>query len=132
MHGKRLILLMGLFSLAAGCDSPESEANLVGRYLCQYSYGIELLMLRSEGKYTQIVDVDATNGTVVHHGKWRYDIDGHQLTLVDALLVDDFFGHLNPDFATPASGLSSFLVKNTFSGPKFILNPDLPHECHRL
>ena len=131
MHGKRLILVMGLFFLAAGCDGPVSEASLVGRYLCKYPYGIELLVLRPEGQYTQIIDVDAVDGTVVHHSVWRYNFESRQLVLVDALLIDDFFGSLNPDFATPAPGLSLIFVENTFGGPELHLNPDLPHECHR-
>lgn len=129
-NGACMVLLSGVV-LLAGCDSPVTEAELVGRYLCKYPYGIELLVLRAEGRYTQIIDVDAKDGTQVHHGEWRYNFEERKLELVDALLVDDFFGKLNPDFATPAPGRVSIFVENTFHGLKLVSNPDLPYECHR-
>jgi hypothetical protein len=70
-----------------------SEADFIGRYLCKYSYGIELLVLKAHGRYSQVVDIDATNGTVVHEGEWRYDIESREVELVDALVVDDFLAN---------------------------------------
>ena len=117
---------------ATACSGPVTSAEMSGRFLCSYAYGAELLTLSSDGTYVQQVSVDAPPWVASHKGTWTFDENEQELSLVDALLLDDNFGRLRREFDEPESGLWRLEVGRR--GARVVLrwNPDLGHECAQV
>jgi len=59
----------------------------------------------------------------VNHGKWEFDKSESNVILIDAMLVDDFFGHLKPEYWKIEPGLAVFCVKKSFGNVSLVANP---------
>lgn len=121
-----LLVSLGL----GGCSM--ADADLAGRYVCVYSYGAEMLVLRSDGSYTQLIDVDAPNGSVVHNGKWEHSPELNEVRLIDAISVDNNFGALRPEFRNPGSGIWVLKIEKRFGTVSLHWHPDFNYEFRRL
>lgn len=120
-----------LFALGIGGCSI-ADTDLVGRYVCVYPYGSEMLVLRADGSYTQLIDVDAPDGSVVHNGKWERNAELKEVRLIDAVIVDNSFGALRPDFRKPTSGIWVLKVKKRIGTVSLYWHPDYDYEFRRL
>lgn len=125
----RLSLLLVVI-VTSGCAAKLKD--LPGRYVCQYPFGVELLILRKDGTFTQLVDVDGTDESVVHRGAWEYNEVSGELRLLDAILVDNNFGELNRDFMHPKAGAWVLEVTKHFGTTSLHWNPDFNYEFHQL
>jgi len=89
-------------------------------------------VLKSDGTYTQLIDINRENGTLIHSGTWKYNSVGNDVQLLDPILVDDNFGSVKDEFRKPMPGIWSLEpVRKMFS---FSLrwNPDWDYEFRRI
>jgi hypothetical protein len=123
-----LVVVLGI----EGCSGRVGESDLIGRYLCNYSYGAELLVLNPSGAYTQLIDVNAPEGSLIHSGKWQYDAQRAEVILLDPIIVDDNFGSLREGFRKTESGSWTLKVSRQFHHISLHWNPDLDYAFRRL
>ena len=87
--------------------------DFIGYYYSARPFGIEILILRENGEYTQLVDVNAPEESFVHHGKWEFREDFGTLDLRNPISLG---GGFEPprDFRTPGKD-SIWALKPTWS-----------------
>lgn len=93
-----------------GCNSEVSEGQLLGAYRAMHTYADEELELSAAHMYVQRVTLQGQRTSTTHSGTWQFDSSKQQLTLLDALLIDDNFGKLNPEYKVPAKGRAVLIV----------------------
>ena len=128
----RMIMVVFMVSGLKGCSSSVTDAELAGRYLCLYPYGAEVLVLRSDGTYTQLIDVNVSDGSIIHHGKWQHDSQAGNIVLIDPVVVDNNFGSLRPSFKAPESGKWVLTISSRFRTISLRWHPDFDYEFRRL
>jgi hypothetical protein len=121
-------ILTILMSTGLGsCSKPTSISEVSGRYICKYPYGIEILILRKDGEYTQLIDLDSQTTPLIHEGKWSYLPSENTINLNDAIILDDNFGKLRSDYKTPTNGIWALTVKTIFGKVSLEWNPDIDY-----
>jgi len=114
-------VLVGVF---LGCTSKVNFDDVIGTYKLRYPYGTEELQLSQDGTYIQSVFIDGEATAKTNKGRWKFDKTESQIILIDAMIVDDFFGHLKPEYWKIQSGLSILPVKKSFGKVSLTVNPD--------
>jgi len=111
--------------LLIACKGPPTDAELVGEYVIQYSYGQETLSLKAGGSYQQVF-VSKEGNVLRNSGKW--EMRARELLLRDAMDVDDGFG----SFGDPSKRWDWWLVPER-SGDKIVIavNPDAPERYEK-
>jgi hypothetical protein len=108
-------LLTIVFSCS--CIRSPSISQLSGRYVAEYPYGKEELVLKDDGTYLQEIHLNSSAREIENVGKWRYDGERRRVELEKMYVVDDGFGRLRQDYEFPKLGLASFPVeRNPFTG----------------
>ena len=104
--------------LLIACTGSPTDAELVGNYAIQYSYGQETLSLKGGGSYEQVF-VSKEGKVLRNSAKW--EMRGQTLLLQNAMDVDDGFGN----FGDPSKRWDWWL-KPERSGHKIVIvvNPD--------
>lgn len=76
--------------LISGCSKVRGD-HIPGKYTCKYPYGTETLVVSGDGKYEQTIQL--SSGSLTRNsGTWTYDTKSQNITLHDAIVVDDGFG----------------------------------------
>lgn len=121
-----IIILAALFYATAlfGCSARVNCDDVIGRYKVQYPYGAEELQLNKDGTYTQSVLIDGETKAMDNKGQWEFDKNELKVILINAMLVDDFFGHIRKDYWKIEPGLSFFTAKRSMGTISLIINPD--------
>ena len=119
-----LILAAILITGIAGC-TPVDDERLVGTYVAEYSYAREELDIKPNGTYVQRILIKGKAEELTHFGTWAYDRSAGRLALNNALLLDDNFGKLKPDYMTPVRGIWGLSVRSTPAGITLNWNDDL-------
>jgi|SRR5271154_5455112 len=110
---RRIFLALLAFVVQSGCSGTVRKNDLVGSYVAQRGYGREELNLGADGRYVQkFTPEDSTLSPATSTGNW--DFDGKNLELLDAMLVDDFYGELSPKYSEKKHGLSYFTIDTHF------------------
>jgi hypothetical protein len=107
-----LFLLSCLLSFA--CSFGVSPNDLTGSYTATYPFGREILTLNPDHTFVQQVEMKTEAPTSVQ-GRWEFDSDGMRLNLHGAMIIDDGFGQLSPDWRTVKPGYSSLSVRRSWS-----------------
>ena len=123
LHAVNTVILTLIF-LISGCSVKVHIDEMWGRYKLKYPYGSEELLLNKDGTYVQTVFINGEATPKVNTGKWEFDENHSRVILVNAMIVDDYFGHLRPSYWEIKPGLSIFRVKKSFGRIKLIINPD--------
>ena len=115
--GKILFIYFALLISISGCKA-KKEADLSGVYVAKYPFGTEKLILYSNGKYLQEVNVviNSNSKTASTTGNWSYDPTTKHITFENALVVADGFGELNKGFGNVSSGFVILTVCRRFPG----------------
>ena len=111
-----ILICLILFVFISGCE-PIEESELYGTYIAKYSFGgSEKLILSSDGRYSQEVNVviNGSTKTVQNSGSWSYNPTNKYLRLKDFLIVVDGFGKLKKNYDTPFSGYAVEPVSQIF------------------
>jgi hypothetical protein len=82
--------------------------RLYGTYVASYPFGTDTITLSRDGTFIQQIAVRQEQ-TVTVHGKWDFDRKESRVGFDDALVIDDGFGHLRPDWRKP--GIASLEVE---------------------
>ena len=114
-------MLIGVMLVLAACAVPAEKVP--GRYVCVYLYGLELLLLRQNGTYVQVIDVNGRSGPAIHQGKRRYDSERGEVSIESPLLVDDGFGKPVARLVA-ASGLWVLPVDSRLGSVRMRFHPD--------
>jgi hypothetical protein len=120
-----LAALICLFSLLS-CDAVSPE-DVPGIYVMKLSYGVELLRLEANGRYTQVIMLSRDSTALSHSGQWR--ISGSQIDLENGLELYDLGGDFNPNYATPVNGLLGAGVLRREGGTVWLLNDENNADC---
>jgi len=116
-----------LMIMIPGCKQIKEE-DLYGTWVAKYPFGTEKLVLYSNGEYYQHVNVifNGISKSTTNKGRWKYDIQDRNITLENALVVDDGFGKLKKDYNIPYVGYIVSPVSKLFpwSPLKIETNPD--------
>lgn len=107
-----------------GCSSKVNYDDVIGSYKVRYPYGTEELQLNKDGTYTQSVLIDGEAKAIANKGRWEFDKNESKVTLINAMLVDDFFGHLRKNYWKIEPGLSVFTAKSFTGKISLMVNPD--------
>jgi len=129
---QKFFLLSALALLIAACGNISNQTDLVGRYVCVHSFGIEILDLRKDGTYLQAVLIDRQPRPLANSGRWSFDAPGAALKLDSALLVTDGFGRLESFIDQPRVGTWVVPVESRFGKAVLRPNPDDEAAFHRL
>lgn len=109
------IWTVAILAFGVGCDVPVLPITAVyGNWRADYSFGWQVLQLRTDGTYEQTVTINGKSGNVKHSGKWHYDTKLGNVGYQDCLLVIDGFGNVRNDFATPVDGACVTPVERRF------------------
>lgn len=119
MRMQAKMTLLSVFMFLA-C-SPELN-DVTGTYKLKYPYGYEELHLKVDGTYVQTVFINDTSTIKTNEGKWRYDKKESEVILIDAMFVDDYFGHLKKEYWKIEPGLSIFYVQKLGRKISLIVN----------
>ncbi len=87
-----------LLSFLIGCGARVKFDDVIGVYALRYPYGTEELTLRRNGTYIQSGLIDGERTPKVNRGRWKFNERESEVVLIDAMTVDDFFGHLRPEY----------------------------------
>jgi hypothetical protein len=100
------ILALALFG---GCSTHVSQERVYGTYTARFPFGIDTIILRTDGTFSQTVVVGGS--PVAVQGKWMFNPKDSRVNLYGLMVVADGFGHLRPDWQTVSPGLVSFDVE---------------------
>jgi len=87
------------------CGGDAKIDDVAGTYVCRYDCGTELLRLKENGEYLQVVVLDGDTTTISHTGTWVFVERDNSVDLQGGLLLVDGFGTLRPDYMVPVSGV---------------------------
>ena len=118
------ILTFAFVALLFGCSPKVTFDEVVGVYKVRYPYGTEELQLAKDGTYVQSVLIDGETTAKTNKGRWEFWEKESEVVLIDAMIVDDFFGHLKPSYWKIEPGLSIFSAKKSFGKVSLLINPD--------
>lgn len=110
--------------LIFGCSTKVSLDEVVGIYAVRYPYGNESLQLYNDGTYTQVIRIDGESNAKESKGRWEFDKDESKVILSDAIIVDDGFGKLKPNYRKLEPGLWILSAKKSFGKISLSFNPD--------
>jgi hypothetical protein len=113
-----------LVTLFWGCSSKVNFGDVIGVYKLRYPYGTEELRLAKDGTYIQSVLIDGETTAKTNKGRWEFREKESDVVLIDAMIVDDFFGHLKSEYWKIEPGLSIFSARKSFGKISLIVNPD--------
>lgn len=121
-----VIVIMGFTFLVLflGCSSKVNFDEVIGNYKLRYPYGTEELQLNRDGTYIQIVLIDGETTPKINKGRWEFDTEESKVILYDAMIVDDFFGHLGRDYWQIEAGLWDLSARKSFGKVSLGVNPD--------
>jgi hypothetical protein len=105
-----LIVVLASLSLLAGCEMNVRESKVYGTYVASYPYGTETITFNSDHTFIQSVVIEQEKPAVVR-GNWEFDSKHSRVSYTRALLVDDGFGGLRPDWRSPTNGWTSMSVE---------------------
>lgn len=118
-------LIAGTLASCAGVG----PKDIPGVYAMISPYGVEMLRLGADGKYTQVVLLNRDSVPSCHSGTWEFSHDTTEVYLVDGLSVTDIKGQLNPSFPVPSGGrMSTGII--TRAGSSVWLRGDVNHAWH--
>jgi len=117
-------LTFAFVALLFSCSPRVTFDEVVGVYKVRYPYGTEELQLAKNGTYVQSVLIDGETTPKTNKGRWEFDKEESKVILIDAMIVDNFFGHLKPSYWKIEVGLSIFPVKKSFGKVSLLINPD--------
>jgi hypothetical protein len=118
-------LFLAIAVALVSCASSIGPEEVVGTYIAEYSYGQEELRLNEDHSYVQRITVKGAPGETTHSGHWTYDSGVGRLSLQDALLLDNNFGKLNPNYKKPSDGIWVLSVRKSLSRVTLNWNDDL-------
>lgn len=101
-----VVTSFALVVLTTSCSTKVKPRDVAGSYKAVYPFGESVLVLRSDGTFTQSVTL-LREPPVSSSGTWSFDGAESKLTLRGAMALDDGFGQLNKDWK--AVGESSSL-----------------------
>ena len=117
-------LTFAFIAFLFSCSPKVTSDELAGVYKVRYPYGTEELQLAKDGTYIQSVLIDGESTVKTNKGRWEFKKEESKVILTDAMIVDDFFGHLRPAYWKIEPGLSIFSVKKSFGKLSLLINPD--------
>ena len=125
MRMSAISIIVFTFSvLISGCSSKVSFDEVIGNYKLHYPYATEELQLYRDGTYLQTVLIDGETIPKTNKGRWEFWVKESEVVLNDAMIVDDFFGHLKRDYWKIEPGLWNLSAKKTFGKVSLGVNPD--------
>jgi hypothetical protein len=119
------IITFAFSILVSGCYSKVDFDEVIGSYKLRYPYGTEELRLSKEGTYTQTILIDGETTAKINKGQWEFDREESKVILKDAVIVDDVFGHLKPDYWKIERGLWDLSARKSFGRVSLGVNSDL-------
>ena len=124
---------IGILTIISLCCGSKVEINeIVGSYIMQYPYGTEELLIEKRGYYMQTFRVKGENNVWTNKGKWEYDEKGSRIILLDAILIDDNFGKMRPQFWNEAK-IDWMLGVKKASGTVYLrFNPDFDYTFKKV
>lgn len=110
-----LVVLVSLVS----CKAP-SRSELCGRYLAEYKFATEEVIVNCDGSFEQNITLKTTGAKNVGRGSWSYDAsDAYILFDGTFFTAQDGFGKFDPQYANQKQGISSFPVGRPFGTIQF-------------
>lgn len=116
-----IVMLVSLPTI--GCSSHPTLNELDGRYESRRSFGTEVLTLRPDGTFLQVINVAGRGNPLSCEGKWTYDPVQGSVGLYGAIVTDDGFGQL-PEDLSPDMGRWGLVARTGFGGLVLSWNPD--------
>ncbi len=124
MRMQIITLTLTFIALLFSCSSKVTSDDVAGVYKVRYPYGTEELHLDKDGKYVQSVLIDGETSVKTNKGRWEFNKEESKVILTDAMIVDDFYGHLRPAYWKIEPGLSIFPVEKSFGKLSLVINSD--------
>jgi hypothetical protein len=124
-------IVVSVAVLLCGC-SVQTVDEVIGRYKLRYSYGTEELQLDKDGTYIQSIFIDGETTAKVNKGRWEFHKKESEVVLIDAMIVDDFFGRLKPEYWKIEPGLSIFHISKAFGKVSISVNRDQGYSFEKI
>jgi hypothetical protein len=102
-------IMLALAMIAVISCRRASIDDIPGTYSVKYAFGDEILTIKPDGKYTQVITVDGA-GPITAAGAWAYDSTSRQITLRDHVMAHDGYGGTNPNLRDPRNRWASVLT----------------------
>jgi hypothetical protein len=90
-----------------------------------------MLLLRNDGTYFQLVDIDSRPGPSTHEGRWSYDAKSHEVSILAPLAVDDGVGKPVKTLKEE-KGAWTLAADRSRSGVRMRFNPDFDFEFRKI
>jgi hypothetical protein len=96
----RIVLGMLIGLSLVGCGKRPGAENLPGTYIADYGYATDILLVRADGTFKQIVNIKGNSTPRITNGTWEYEFSLGYFTLsTEHFSVTDNRGRFNPDLA---------------------------------
>lgn len=128
----RIFLFIPVVMIIFGCTTRVERDEIIGAYQSDLPFGTEILELKPDGRYTQILTIRGENKNVSHSGAWKYRPEVSLLELQDALQFDDNFGTLNPSYKIPGLGIWVLNVEKIFGRVSLAWAPDFDFKFKKM
>jgi hypothetical protein len=117
--------------LLAGCKiEGVTESDFPGEYVTQFPGATEMLVLRKDGGYTQVIYLSAGKDVVVHEGLWHYSADS--VDLENPILPYSANPQDKRDLRTPYAGFWGLSPYKLLGRVHLEFDPDQGLEFRRL
>lgn len=104
------------------CGSP-AATDVPGIYKVRYQFGEEVLTLRGDGNFRQVIMFADNPRPVEGSGTWAYDANSAELVLRNHLVVHNGYGAALPDVKAQHRRWTSILkVRRAFDGSVTIVS----------
>ena len=108
----------------AGCLYPNDRDELIGTYLAEYTFGTDKLELKSDGTYTQEINLKEERKVLRGDGRWTYNQSKNYIDFEDLYVLSDGYGNKHPDYKNHPRGLASYPLERYFWSRRLRLGPD--------
>lgn len=127
----RVLCLVALLLVSTACGSFPASDALPDRYQCERSFGSEILVLRPNGSFVQVIDIEDRPEPLVNKGTWEYDRGRGSLDLTGAIVVDDGHGGIPTDLS-PQTGTWALEARSRLGRITLSWNPDFDFTFKRI
>jgi len=99
-----------------GCNRGISTSELAGVYVAKYPFGKDTVTVFPDGRFTQVVLVNAQGRQSITNGTWHFSAKNAEIVFSDEFMVAiDGFGKFVPTFDRPDhSAISIMPVRRRF------------------
>ncbi len=98
------LFIIIFFLVSCGPDVAVDE--IPGTYVANIGFGVDTLVLRPEGTYSQKLMFNGSDSAFTTTGKWKYDPAIEYLSIENMILIDSVDGKARPESRKPSNGIA--------------------------